>query len=285
MSKKTWLIALGALLAIGSGVTYAVTKQQTADTIVVGSVTSDADIWRYIADSDVAQQAGLTIEVKEFSDGVALNTATAEGQVDVNAFQSVGYFNAFNQENDDTPLVNIGLTYLEPMGLYSEQYEALSDVPDGATVAVPNDQANLARGLRLLADAQLLTLTDDFDALSGTEKIQDNPKNLKIQAIDGATGPRVLKDGKVALVAISNSNAQAAGLHVLTDALHYEQINQSTKANVNLLATAQKNADDAQLKKLVTLYHDERIQAYINKTYEGTKVPVDKPVSYVAGEE
>ena len=40
-------------------------------TVKISSVGSDADIWRYIADSEQAKKAGLKIEVQEINGGVS----------------------------------------------------------------------------------------------------------------------------------------------------------------------------------------------------------------------
>lgn len=101
---------------------------------------------------------GLKIKVKSFTDPVALNRATASGEIDVNAFQSWSYLQAYNKENKKAQLAAIGTTYLEPMGLYSDKYKSVKDIPDGATVAIANNPANTARGLLLLQSAGLIKL-------------------------------------------------------------------------------------------------------------------------------
>ncbi len=68
---------------------------------------------------------GLTIKVKQITDGVQLNKATADGNVDVNAFQSWSYYQTYNQQNPKAKLAALGTTYLEPMGIYSKNIKAL----------------------------------------------------------------------------------------------------------------------------------------------------------------
>jgi D-methionine transport system substrate-binding protein len=130
----------------------------------------------------------------------------------------------------------------------------------------------------LLQAAGLLKLKKNFGALGNTKDIAGNPKHLKIQEIDDTTGPRVLND--VDVVLISNTVALDGGLHVLTDSLYHEKLNQSTKSNVNILAVAEKNKNNKTYKKLVKLYHNKDIQKWIKKKYYGTKIEVNKPLSY-----
>lgn len=281
---KKLLALLGVvvvLVAAGFGIHQVSGQSQKKEskTIVVGSQGSDFQIWQHIADSPEAKEAGLKIQVKEITDGVQLNKATADGSVDVNAFQSYSYFKAFNQQNKKNQLVNLGTTYLEPLGIYSEKIQSLDDLADGATVAIANNPANTARGLLLLQEAGLITLSDDFGPLSGVEKVAENPKKLVFKQIDDTTGPRVLKS--VDAVLISNTVALDGGLNVLEDSLFHEKVDQSTKNNVNILATAKDNEDNANFKKLVKLYHNKTIQKYIEKEFNGTKIEVVKPVSYL----
>jgi len=247
-------------------------------TITIGSQSSDAQIWEYIAESEAAQKAGLTLEIKDIDGGPQLNTATVDEEVDVNAFQSWAYLQSFNEQTG-AELTAFATTYLEPMGVYSEKYTTLEEIPDGAVVAIADNPSNASRGLLLLQAAGLLTLTDDFDALGTTADIVENPKNLEFVEIEDTTGPRVLAD--VALALISNSVALEGGLNVLEDSLYYEEVSEDTKNNINILVTQKENADDPDILKLAELYHSEEVQDYIAEEFGGTKVAVQKEISYL----
>ncbi|WP_334330183.1 MetQ/NlpA family ABC transporter substrate-binding protein [Companilactobacillus sp. HBUAS59699] len=281
--KKQWHKVFGTIiLALSIFILAGCGNQSSASankTITVGSQGSDLEIWQHIAKSSQAKDAGLDIKVKEITDGTQLNKATTEGQVDVNAFQSWSYFLAYNKQNPNGKLAALGTTYLEPLGIYSKKFKKVSDIPDGTTIAIANNPANTSRDLLLLQKAGLITLDKGFDALSNTKDIKSNPKNLKFKEIDDTTGPRVLND--VDVVLISNTVALDGGLHVLTDSIYHESVDQSTKDNVNILATAAKNKNNKQYKKLVKLYHNKAIQKYITKKYYGTKIEVNKPLSYL----
>ncbi|MGO3859881.1 MetQ/NlpA family ABC transporter substrate-binding protein [Neisseriaceae bacterium CLB008] len=245
--------------------------------IVLGATGADADIWRFIATTPAAKAAGLTIEVKDITDGITLNTATAEQQLDVNAFQSWAYLKTFNKNHGDS-LRALATTYLEPMGLYSNQHQSLATLPEGALISIPNDAANTARALLLLAQAGLITLSPQFDPVMGTpQDIVDNPKHLTFKLVQGASGPRILRD--VDLAAISNTFALEGGLNVVKDALIHEQANGSNHNNVNLLVTSKSRIDDVNLNQLGKLYHQPSVQAYIKEHFGGTKLAVTQPVS------
>jgi len=283
MTKKLrhrlyWGIGLLVIILAAVGSFY-YQHQRNTNTITIGAIGPDVKVWEHIADSSQAKKAGLKIKVKSFTDGVSLNKATAQGQVDVNAFQSWSYLQDYNVKNKKSPLVALGTTYLEPMGLYSDRYQKVSQLPDGATIAIANNPANTARGLLLLEKAGLITLKKSFTSTSGTNAIASNPKHLKFKEIDDTTGPRVIKSFDAVL--IGNTIALQGHLNVLKDSIYHEAVNQSTKNNINVLATAKKNAHRSSYLKLVKLYHNRQIQKWIQEKYDGTKVEVNKPISYL----
>ncbi|SPL70022.1 MetQ/NlpA family ABC transporter substrate-binding protein [Acinetobacter stercoris] len=253
------------------------TLKQKTKHIVLGSMGADADIWRFIAKSQAAQDAGLDIEVKNITDGIALNLATAEKKIDVNAFQSWAYLKTFNQKHGDS-LRAIATTYLEPMGLYSKKYKDLRQLPLKAVIAIPNDTANTSRALLLLEQAELIKLKDSFDHVTGSvQDIISNPKQFQIKQVQGATTPRVLTD--VDLAAIGNTNALESGLNVLEDALVYEKTNSKTMNNINILVVSKDRENDIELQKLATLYHQPEVIDYIKKHFGGTKLDVNQEIS------
>ncbi|KAF6614479.1 metal ABC transporter substrate-binding protein, partial [Paenibacillus sp. EKM208P] len=121
------------------------------------------------------------------------------------------------------------------------------EVTDGALVALADNPANTARGLKLLEASGLIKLKADFnDALGTVNDITSNPKNLKFELIDDKTGPRVIQD--VGLVLIGNTIALEGGLNVLKDSLFHEEISQATKNNINVLVTSSDKANDKGLQ-------------------------------------
>ena len=197
------LIALSAAFVLGACGNNASSSASSSNaqssaselkTVKIASVGSDADIWRHIAESEQAKKAGLKIEVQEINGGVPLNESVADGTVDANAFQSIGYLQGFNEANSNK-LVPVGTTYIEPMGLYSKKVKSLNDLPNGAKVAIPDNPYNTTRALRLLESAGLIKLPSDFKDGTGTPSdIVENKKNLEFLLIDDTTSVRVLDD-------------------------------------------------------------------------------------------
>ena len=247
-------------------------------TVVIASTGSDADIWRYIATLPETKAAGIQLEVKNFTDYVSMNTAVANQEVDLNAFQSYAYLVAFNAANKDK-IAPVSTTYLDPMGIYSNKVKKVDEFANGATIAIPNDGANESRALLLLQTAGIIKLKADFDPVKGTPAdITENSKNIVIKPIQMATAVRV-KD-EVDAILLGNTLAMEGGLNVLKDAIFYEPIDQSTKLNINVLVAADARKNDPILQKVGALYHTEAVKQYVQKHFAGTKVDVNKPTSY-----
>ena len=281
------LLALSAVVALAACSNQTTSNSTTSNskselkTVKVASVGSDAEIWRHIAETDQAKKAGLKIEVEELNGGVPLNQAVAEGSVDANAFQSIGYLHGFNASNS-SKLTPIGTTYIEPMGLYSKKVKALNDLANGAKIAIPDNPYNTTRALRLLETAGLIKLSADFKEGTGTPSdIVENKKNFEFLLIDDTTSVRVLDDAD--LIAIGNTIALEGGLNVLKDALFYEKADESTITSINVIVVKSGNESNDDYKKLVDLYHDAEVQKFISDKFQGTKVEVKKPISEVWG--
>lgn len=265
MKKPIFLLLLLFILVITGCSNSSSSANSKEAKIKVGIRSSELRTWEFIKEK--AKKQGLDIELVNFSSAYDPNQALAEGEIDVNAFQHVAYLDSFNQKNG-TDIVPIGTTIIAPLGLYSEKYKSLKEIPNGAQIAVPNDPSNWGRALVLLQEADLITVVEGFDGNGGEDKIKSNPKNLKIVPVDSASTPRVMQDTAASI--INNGVAVEAGLS-LKDALIHE--NKTAKPYINVIAARKKDQDKVYLKKLVKVYQSKSTAAFIKKTYKGNYIP------------
>ncbi|MEY8437158.1 MetQ/NlpA family ABC transporter substrate-binding protein [Atopobiaceae bacterium 24-176] len=260
------VLCVGALAACGASASGAGGDK----TIKVGaSPTPHAEILNAVKD-ELAKD-GYTLEVVEHNDYIQPNTALEDGQLDANYFQHVTYLNDFNEENG-THLVDAADIHFEPFGLYAGKTSSLDALPDGATVAVPNDTTNEARALLLLQQEGLIKLKDGAGLNATAVDIVENPKNLKIEELEAAQLPRSLQD--VDLAAINGNYALGAGLKV-SDALATESDQgEAAKAYANIVAVKDGNQDSEKTKALVKALTSETAKSYIDDTYNGAVVTV-----------
>ena len=236
---------------------------------VGASPTPHAEILEF-AKSLLAEQ-GVDLEIVEFDDYVLPNTAVEEGDLDANYFQHLPYLENFNTENG-THLVSVGAIHYEPFGIYAGKTASLADLPDGATISVPNDGTNEARALLLLEQEGLIKLKEDAGLNATKESIVENPHNYNIVELEAKLLPETLQDVDVSV--INGNYAIGAGLKV-SDALATESaegLGASTFANI--IAVKEGNEDNAAVKALLDVLQSDAVKAFIEETYEGAVVPV-----------
>ncbi len=216
---------------------------------------------------EVAAAKGVEIDIQEFSDYVIPNMALADGALEANSFQHQPYLD--NQVADrGFPIETVAPTVNFPMGMYSKKLKNISELADGATIAIPNDPTNGGRALLVLADNGLIKL----DAAKGLKvtsiDVTENPKNLKFVELDAAQLPRSLEDVDAAV--INTNYALEAGLNPAGDAL----IREGEKApyvNVLVVRTADKDAE--WVKTLISTYHSPEVKQFIAETFKGSVIP------------
>ncbi|MFF7858224.1 MetQ/NlpA family ABC transporter substrate-binding protein [Streptomyces sp. NPDC007904] len=262
----TAVLAAGALTlgltACGSDKDAA--SDSSGPLVVAASPVPHAEILNFVKDN-LAEKAGLDLEVKEFTDYVTPNTATEDGSVGANYFQNQPYLDDFNKKNG-THIVPVVTVHLEPLGLYSHKVKKADELKSGATVAVPNDTVNEARALKLLAANGLITLKDGVGNGATPADITKNPKNLKFKELEAAQTPRSLDDVDAAVV--NGNYAIESDLQPAEDALVLE----SPKDNPygNFLAVKEGDEDDPRVKKLAELLTSAEVKKFIEDEYAGS---------------
>ncbi|MCZ2526428.1 metal ABC transporter substrate-binding protein [Streptomyces sp. SCUT-3] len=266
VAAVTGALALG-LTACGAGSGSGSSDAADGPLVVAATPVPHAEVLTYIRDN-LAKDAGLELEVKEFQDYVAPNTATDEGSVDANYFQTAPYLEEFNKENG-TKLTPVAEVHLEPLGLYSDSIRSTGDLKAGATVGIPNDGSNEARALKLLDANGLIELKDGAGENATPKDIAKNPKKLEFKELEAAQLPRSLADLDAAV--INGNYAISADLNPAKDALVLEKA--ENNPYTNLLVVNKGNEDDPRVKKLAKLLTSEEVRKFIEDKYDGSVVP------------
>ena len=264
--KKIIVIALVALLSVVSVFAQAAAETQSSTTkIVVGATPEPHAALLSLVVDDLAAQ-GITLEIKEFTDYVTPHDAVEYGEIDANYFQHIPYLESFNTEHG-YHLVNAGGIHVEPIALYSSKYSSLSDLPNGAVIAIPNDPTNEGRALLLLQSAGLIKLRADAGLEAIPLDITENPKNFKFSEIEAATLPRVLSDVDAAI--INGNYAIPAGLVATRDGLFVEG---ADSPYVNVIAVKEGNENNPAIKALIEALKSDEVAAFVAEKYKNGEV-------------
>ena len=267
--KKAFALALALVLAVSLAACGG--DSGSSDTLQVGaSATPHAEILRECI--PLLEEQGITLEVIEYGDYIVPNTAVEEGENDANYFQHQAYLDNFNAERE-THLVSVAAIHYEPMGIYPGRVASIDDLPDGGTIAVPNDVTNEGRAL-LLLQAQGLIEVDPAAGLNATPNdITSNPKNLEFTELEAAMVPNTVD--QFDLNVINSNYALQAGLNPATDALASEDAaSDAAQTYANVLVVREGNGEDARIQALIEALTSDQIRTFIEETYSGSVVPL-----------
>jgi len=242
------------------------TGGQSASTLTVGATpVPHAELLGLITD-DLAQQ-GITLRIVEFTDYVQPNVALISGDLDANFFQHTPYLESNNEWSSALTLA-FGV-HVEPFGLYSSRYSHVNDLPQGASIAIPNDPSNGGRALLLLQSNGLISLRSDAGLLATPRDVVDNPRNFRFQELEAAQLPRSLDD--VDAATINGNFALQAGFNPVQDSLIIEG---ADSPYVNIIVVQRGRENDPGIIALRNALLSQKVKDYINASYGGGVVAV-----------
>ncbi len=265
--KKTLLLALALTLCLCLA---ACGNKDSATLKVAASSTPHAEILEQVKE-DLAKE-GIDLQVTEYSDYIVPNTAVEDGLEDVNFFQHKPYLDNFNTERG-THLTSVAAIHYEPFGIYPCRVKSLDDLPDGATIAVPNDVTNEARALQLLEANGLIKLREGAGLEATPNDIVENPKNLIFKELEAAMMTTVTTE--VDLAAINGNYALQAGFSSANDALAIEAADSdAAQTFANIIVVKEGNENNPAVKSLIKALQSDKIKQYILDTYQNNVLPV-----------
>jgi D-methionine transport system substrate-binding protein len=210
---------------------------------------------------------GVELDIKVFTDYVQPNLQVQQKQLDANYFQTKPYLDTFNSSRG-TDLVIVKGVHVEPFGAYSSKHKLITELPEGASIAIPNEGSNGGRALLLLQKAGLITLKDPKSAVASPKDIASNPHKFVFKELDAAILPRVLDQVDLAL--INTNYALEAKLNPAKDALLIED---GDSPYVNYLVARPDNQNSQAVQKLAEALTSPEVKAFIDKRYSGAVVP------------
>jgi len=217
-------------------------------------------------------------EIVEFSDYVLPNTALHEGDLIANFFQHTPYLeNQIDEHGYD--FESVGGIHIEPIGLYSKQYDDLSDLPSELEIIVSNSPSDRPRLLGVLEDAALIELSEDVEDsdiiaanIGDLESFFDSEFDIEFVEIDPTQLYTNYNNESGDLVLINGNFALDHGLNPLEDALALES---SDSPYANVLVTLSDNVDDDFIQALYEVLKSDEISEWIEQEYGGSVILAD----------
>lgn len=255
----------------GAATTAAASSSAASDNVITvgASPSPHAEILEAIKPELEAQ--GYELKVVEYSDYVQPNVALSEGDLDANYFQHLPYLENYNTEND-TDLASAGAIHFEPMGLYAGKSSDITNVPDGAKIAVPSDATNEARALLLLQDQGVIKLTDGVGLEATANDIVVNPHNVELVEVEAAAVPRSLQD--VDFGVINGNYALSAGLDTSATLASEGADSEAAQTYANIIAVRNGDENSEKTQALLKALTSDTARKFIEGTYKGSVIPV-----------
>lgn len=237
--------------------------------ITVGaSPVPHAQILEFVQEN-LAEDAGIGIEITEYQDYVLPNTALQSGEIQANFFQHIPYYDEAVAENDFTFDRGEGV-HIEPYGVYSNTIDDLADLPDNAKIGITNDPSNQARALELLQVNDLLTL-DDVDNPTIYD-VADNPKNIEFVEAEAPAVPKLLPDVDIAI--INGNFALQNDLVPSEDAIYLEEGEGNPYSNILAWNSESDSEVVEAAQTLDELLHSQEVSDFIEETWpDGEVIP------------
>ncbi|MDR3241313.1 MAG: MetQ/NlpA family ABC transporter substrate-binding protein [Lactobacillaceae bacterium] len=237
-------------------------------TVTVGLVgDSDKQLWDFVK-RDAKQKYNLNIKLKLFTDYIKPNQALVDKSLDLNSFQTLNYFNVQNKKFKNQ-LVPIGKTYVTPISLYSLKYKTLKQLPEGATIVVPNDPSNETRALDVLEAAGLIKYNHE-KSLPTAQDITDNPKHFVLKEVQSDQTVGTLKSEDAAVV---NTNYALDAKLGTKETLFTEPINAKTKGYLNYIVARKGTQKTKAYQQVVKSYQTKATAKHMKALYGNAEIP------------
>ncbi len=271
--KKMFLMLLLVLLMlsfVGCGAGVSEKNEGNVEDEKINITIACAETTQALVDAvvPIMEEKGYHVEYQLFDNNVNTLVATNDGSVDSLFLVHKPFMENFNKSNEGD------LVMLEPhifavgMGLFSEKYSSIGEMPDGASIAIMNDSMNMDRALRIFSDAKLLTLKEGVDKYTLLD-IVENPHNFNFVEMDQTQTVRSLQDmdGAVAFFSHMKNADKDFNSYLIRDQ-HPENYPQGVIVKV-------KNKDAKWAEDLVESLRSDEIRKFSDEYYGGLYEYID----------
>lgn len=240
-------------------------QKPNPNTLVIGTIAGPETEVIETAKQVAENTYGLQVKIVSFNDYNLPNEALQDGSLDANIYQHLPYLKTAILAHGYN-LQAIGRTFVYPMGIYSQKYKSLKDIPDNSIIAVPNDPSNEARAFLLLEASQLISLKNA--SKNGLPSAEGNPHHFQFKEMDAAQLPRVLTD--VAAAVINTTFALPAGLHPSQDALYIEN---KDSPYANIIVIRKDTQKRQQLEQFVKALNSDTVKEKAKELFGDSAIP------------
>ncbi|AIO19386.1 Methionine-binding lipoprotein MetQ precursor [Candidatus Izimaplasma bacterium HR1] len=267
--KKILLLALLSLVVITTS------SCEKKEVLKVGATAvPHAEILKQV--QPILLEEGYDFEIVVYTDYVLPNLSLYSGDIIANFFQHVPYLDAQIKDNG-YDFQNVGGVHVEPIGLYSKEYNTLEELPGAIELIISNSPVDRPRLFGVLEENGLIsinTTTTDEDIISSSlrnlNSLFTSSKTITFIEVDSALLFTNYNNESGDVVLINGNYALDNGLNPLEDAIALEG---SASLYVNILVCNTVDIDDPFIIALKKALQSTEIQEWIENNYGGAVVP------------
>jgi len=266
-SPLPWIILAAVVLIVVVGAFFYVRFQSSnsvtfGDTLKVHfshSFAGEEHIIDFVA-KNIAADYGIKIEAVGLSDTTQGDRAVSEGVYAASIAQHQWWLRQVINANgfELTPALPI---YQWNFGIYSLKHKSISELPQGAVIAIPVDGANQGQALWLLQREGIIGINPQIEPrIAKIRDIAENPRNFQFKELDLLTLPRVLESVDASIGYIAQFDA---GKVPRENGILFPP---APKTFACQLVVGTKFLDDPKIKKLIEAFGDKRLDEYLRTT-------------------
>lgn len=216
-----------------------------------------------------AQKQGITVKFQQYQQYDQVNPALEQGAVDMNWFQHIEYLGKYDVDKNKDDIGIVGGTAIYPMGLYSKKHHKVSEIPQGAEIAIPNDAVNETRAILVLKSAGLVKLKND-KTLPTKSDVDQKASKVALKSVDATQTALSLDsvDGSI----INNDFLEKADIDPKSAIAQDDPKSDDSLPYVNFLAAQKDKQDDETYRKVAEIYHSAPVQKAESEESKGTSV-------------
>jgi D-methionine transport system substrate-binding protein len=267
--------AIVAVVVINSSGSSSASDQEFGTSLKIGYMSafgSEQKLLDYVA-KEVAPDYGLEIEPVSLGDPNQIDRSVSDGILAATIYEHQHWL------AQQTAAAGTEETATEPIfkwafAIYSDKYKSLDELPDGATIGIPSDPPNQSQALWLLQREGLITLKDGVKPEEALlEDVDQNPHHLDLKPLELGVMPRALADidAGISYVDFFDASGTPSSDQILSP------VAPDTFASQLVIGT--KYLDDPNIKKLIELWQDPKIQTYLKGQGGPALYPLDAPES------
>lgn len=216
----------------------------------------------------VLAEQNIELDIVSTASDSTTNEKVYAGEIDFNFFQHEPYLLSENEANG-FDLVSAGGIHVEPITAYSDKYNSVEEIEDGAVVAIPDNGTNEYRALRILEQQGFIQLNEET-ANSLSASLADVEKYLRPVEIVEINADQIipLKDDFDFFITNTNKALEAK----ITSKKLFSEGADSPYANI--IAIRPEDKDNPAIIALVDALRSPDTQKFIEDTYNGAVIPV-----------